>query len=268
MGNEVSRARSLAVGSFAINFATQTYGMLTSPNMKEVADANHFAFSPNPWFIAAFFSGQVVLQLYWIRQLFALNPTGYQPIKGTGASQSETTEFGKQQAADEAASVAVSYAPVYALGNLCIAGWLFFWLREGFNMSQILVTINTAAQLLAVARLPSLTAASPTLLWTTHLVAKTFAGIGILDFIDNGGVAARLRAPPGAVLQGLTYAMFPTVAAMSGPIFGSTLVYDLLGMYVGQRAVAGAGSWSAGLGWTALATGGIVVAKGLMALRR
>ena len=57
-------------------------------------------------------------------------------------------------------------------------------------MSQILVTINTAAQLFAVARLPALTANSPTLLWTTHLVAKTFAGIGILDFVDNGGVAA------------------------------------------------------------------------------
>ena len=56
-------------------------------------------------------------------------------------------------------------------------------------MSQILVTINTAAQLYAVARLPRLTRASPSLLWATHLVAKSFAGIGILDFVDNGGVA-------------------------------------------------------------------------------
>ena len=56
-------------------------------------------------------------------------------------------------------------------------------------MSQILVTINTATQLFAVARLPAITTSSPRLLYTTHMVAKTFAGIGILDFIDNGGVA-------------------------------------------------------------------------------
>lgn len=80
------------------------------------------------------------------------------------------------------------------------AGWLFFWLREGFNMSQLLVTINTAIQLFAVARLPPLTRTSPALLWTTHLVAKTFAGIGILDFIDNGGVA--LVCLNSAILHG------------------------------------------------------------------
>ncbi|GJF00202.1 hypothetical protein PsYK624_164820 [Phanerochaete sordida] len=267
MGNEVSRARYMALGSFAINFSTQTYGMLTSPNMKDIADANHFAFSPNPWFIAAFFSGQMVLQLYWIRQLFALKPAGYQRIRDAGAQTSGADALA-QQAADEAAAAAVAYAPIYALGNVCIAGWLFFWLREGFNMSQVLVTVNTAAQLYAVARLPPLTAQSPALLWATHLVAKSFAGIGILDFVDNGGVATRLRAPPSATVQGLAFGFFPVLAAMSGPIFGSTLVYDLLGMYVGQRDVVGAGSWSAGLGWTALATGGIVVVKGIMSLRQ
>ena len=73
--------------------------------------------------------------------------------------------------------------------NFAAAGWLFFWLREEFTMSQALVTVNTAVQLYAVSRLPALTASSPRLLWATHLVAKTFAGIGILDFIDNGGVA-------------------------------------------------------------------------------
>ena len=70
-----------------------------------------------------------------------------------------------------------------------VAGWLFFWLQENFTVSQILVSINTAIQLFAVARLPSLWSSSPSLLFITHLVAKTFAGIGVLDFIDNGGVA-------------------------------------------------------------------------------
>lgn len=52
------------------------------------------------------------------------------------------------------------------------------------------MTINTAAHLFIVARLPPLTAHSSALLYMTHFVAKSTAGIGILDFIDNGGVAA------------------------------------------------------------------------------
>ena len=39
MGNDVSTARYAALGSFVVNFGTQIYGMVTSPNMKEVADA-------------------------------------------------------------------------------------------------------------------------------------------------------------------------------------------------------------------------------------
>ena len=73
--------------------------------------------------------------------------------------------------------------------NVLVAGWLFFWLRQNFTASQVLVTINTVIQLLAVAALPPLRPESPMLHKLTHLVAKTFAGIGVLDFIDNGGVA-------------------------------------------------------------------------------
>ena len=39
MGNEISRAQYLTLGAFLINVGTQTYGMLTTPNMKDVADA-------------------------------------------------------------------------------------------------------------------------------------------------------------------------------------------------------------------------------------
>ena len=69
------------------------------------------------------------------------------------------------------------------------AGWLYFWSKEDFITSQILVTINTFSQLYAVSRLPPVTEASPALLRLTHLVAKTSAGIGVLDFVDNGSVA-------------------------------------------------------------------------------
>lgn len=39
MGNKISRAKYLTLGSFIINFATQNYGMFIKPNMKDIADA-------------------------------------------------------------------------------------------------------------------------------------------------------------------------------------------------------------------------------------
>lgn len=39
MGNEVSRARVLAVSSVLTNFAVQTYCMVTIPNVKDIAEA-------------------------------------------------------------------------------------------------------------------------------------------------------------------------------------------------------------------------------------
>lgn len=146
MGNEVSHARSLTVGSFLVNFRVQVYGMVTTPNMKDVAEAvcrstillicmsvfndspqNHFAFSPNPWFIAAFFSGQVVLQLTWIRKLFQDKPpNSYKTIPtsaGQVGEQEQSTLNPKElKEEDDAWRVAFNYAPVYALGNLCIGG--------------------------------------------------------------------------------------------------------------------------------------------------
>ncbi|KAI0778913.1 hypothetical protein BD413DRAFT_466092 [Trametes elegans] len=261
MGNEVSRARALTVSSFLANFAVQTYGMITTPNMKDIAEANHFAFSPNPWFIAAFFSGQVMVQLAWIKQLFQNDPPGgYQAIGGIPEVTTKESERGWK--------VALSYAPVYALGNFCIAGWLFFWLREDFKASQLLVTINTVAQLLAVAALPPLTPSSSYLLKFTHIVAKTFAGIGVLDFIDNGGVALRYRAPPSSLVQAATYAFFPLAAAASKPMFGSVLLYDIVAVAVGQMGVFGAGEWPTRLGWTALATAGVVGVKAVPTLKQ
>ncbi len=50
------------------------------------------------------------------------------------------------------------------------------------------MTINTLLQLLAVAALPPVQPSSPTLHKLTHVVAKTFAGIAVLDLLDNGGV--------------------------------------------------------------------------------
>lgn len=85
---------------------------------------------------------------------------------------------------------------------------------------------------------------------------------------DHAADAQHYRAPPSNFFQAVTYVGIPAIAAFSGPIFGSTLAYDLTAIYFGQRDVIGAGGWASKLGWSALATGGIVLAKGLLVLRQ
>lgn len=60
-----------------------------------------------------------------------------------------------------------------------------------FVLSQICVTINTATQLYAVFVLlaPGSSFELNNGNMITHIVAKTFAGIGVLDFFDNMVVA-------------------------------------------------------------------------------
>ncbi|EJD03486.1 uncharacterized protein FOMMEDRAFT_154558 [Fomitiporia mediterranea MF3/22] len=228
MGVNVSTARLVAPGAFAINFAAQVYGMLASPNMKEVADRNHYAFSPSPFFIAAFFAPQMILQLAWIRKL-----------------------FGKDSDVDQAQ---LDYVPIYALGNICIAGWMVFWNHEKFTASQLLVSINTFAQLYAVARLPAYTQQTA----LTHWVAKTTAGIGLLDFVDNGAVALAYSPPPSTLVQILAAAFFGIPSILGDPILGGCIIYDLVALYSGQQ-----GSWRSTLGWFATGSAAIVGLKSI-----
>ena len=81
---------------------------------------------------------------------------------------------------------------------------------------------------------------------------------------SNNHVAQRYAAPPSKLVQGFTYALFPLATAASTPFFGLTLLYDVLGMCIGQRTVPAAGGWSTGLGWTAFAMGGIITVKAFL----
>ena len=68
------------------------------------ARQNHYAFSPNPWFVAGFFSAQTVLQAWWLRTLW---------------SMPEAQELESADDEDTRAAT-LAYVPIYALGNLCI----------------------------------------------------------------------------------------------------------------------------------------------------
>jgi hypothetical protein len=80
------------------------YGMLSTPNMKDIHDRNPCAFSPHPFFIGAFFSSQQILQLLYIRELWRPDS---QVEKGT-----------------------LRYAPWFSLGNASIGIWMLFWVRS------------------------------------------------------------------------------------------------------------------------------------------
>lgn len=124
---QLVRARILALGSFAINFACQLYGSLTSPNMKEVADANHYAFSPNPYFIAVFFTFQALFQLYWIRGLFTVSSTQPSPkyqhsvtLPASIGAGIKASDLAQPVDSDEPEPTQMAYVPIFAIGNLCI----------------------------------------------------------------------------------------------------------------------------------------------------
>lgn len=68
-------------------------------------------------FIAAFFSGQMILQVTWIRKLFLLKPTGYKPLLKAGKNTTDDVNHIEEQAALD---TTLKYVPIYALGNLCI----------------------------------------------------------------------------------------------------------------------------------------------------
>lgn len=243
MGISLSTARYLSPLSFVIDFAAQQYGLLSSPNMKDIHDANLSFFSPQPLFIGAFFFPQQIFQLAWLWRLWKSN------------SQSALE--------DDAVNTMVDFSPFYIVGNLCIATWMIFWNASKLESSNIFVLINSLSQLYFMfARLPLMNLNSSTSV-LTHIVSKTFAGIGVLDLLHNGSVAYFVNQQPSTAVKVLTGVGFGGLAACSDWIFGGCLVYDLVGLSVGQRAYGNEG-WSNLLGLYAVGAAGIVAVRNIM----
>lgn len=93
--------------------------------------------------------------------------------------------------------------------------------------------------------------------WLTHVVAKTFAGIGVLDLLHNTSAAYYKGVPPSTVVQVATGVGFAAMASMSDWIFGGCLVYDLVALSVGQSGYQ-SGNWGTILGAYAAGVAGIV----------
>ncbi|GAM89059.1 hypothetical protein ANO11243_070930 [Dothideomycetidae sp. 11243] len=237
MGISHSTARWLAPAAFLYDFAAQQYGMLSSPNMLDVHNQNLSFWSPQPYFIASFFFPQQLFQLAWLWRLYRLDSS-------------------KPREAAEAAPM-VRFAPYYALGNICIGTWMFFWNSSALKTANVFVCINSAAQLFFImTQLDRMNTASTSSV-LTHVVAKTFAGIGVLDFLHNTSVAYFKDLAPSTAIKVLTAVGFGGLAAGSDWIFGGCLVYDLIALSVGQSLYGDAG-WSRLLGAYAVGTAAIV----------
>lgn len=130
---------------------------------------------------------------------------------------------------------------------------MFYWNSNDLATSNIFVIVNTVSQLLYITTaLPPLnTRSTPNVL--THVVAKTFAGIGVLDLLHNTSAAYYRGVQPSTLLQVATGLGFAAAASFSDWIFGGCLVYDLVALSMGQE-----GSWSRMLGGFAVMTAGIV----------
>ncbi|KAK4206577.1 hypothetical protein QBC37DRAFT_300531 [Rhypophila decipiens] len=278
MGITHSTARWLAPLSLVVNMSSQAYGMLTTPNMQDIHEANVSFFSPHPAFIGAFFTSQQIFQLMWLYHLCRPNSRGR-------LSFLRNTDPNNQDIEDDL-SLMVDYAPYYTLGNFCIAAWCPLWVSSNLTLAFAPVALNTIIQLYYLfIRLPSLPHKSAiypgsslpkstimnlssTSSFLTHVVIKTFAGISILDFIHNGSLVffnhGMAVSNMTKVLTGLGFATLTLAGGKSSDfIFGGSLVYDLAGLAVGQR-VYGNVEWSKMLGIYAGATGLMVGLKNML----
>jgi len=134
---------------------------------------------------------------------------------------------------------------------------MFFWNSNELKAANVFVVINTVSQLayLTTRLRPLNTKSTNSIL--THVVAKTFAGIGVLDLLHNTSAAYFKGVPPSGLVKILTGVGFAGLASMSDWIFGGCLAYDLVALSVGQSGTA----WGQLLGGYAAMTAGIVGLK-------
>lgn len=135
--------------------------------------------------------------------------------------------------------------------------WMIFWNSSALKTSNVFVLINSLSQIYYISLHQPRMNTSSTSSILTHVVSKTFAGIGVLDLLHNGSVAYFDHQGPNTVVKVLTGVGFGAAACVSDWIFGGCLAYDLVALAVGQRGV-GEKEWSNLLGLFALGTAGIV----------
>lgn len=136
---------------------------------------------------------------------------------------------------------------------------MVFWNSSRLDISHVFVTINSAAQLYYITQRLGAMNTKSTSSVLTHIVAKTFAGIGVLDFLHNYSAAFHVGEAPSTAIKVLTGVGFGLASLFSDWIFGGCMVYDLVALSLGQT-----GQWSRQLGLYAAGSASIVAARNLI----
>ncbi|KAJ9121631.1 hypothetical protein QFC22_002251 [Naganishia vaughanmartiniae] len=231
MGVSLSTAKVITTSTFAYDFLVQQWAILLSkPDMKVVNDRNPGAFSPMPYFIGGYFFPQQILQAFWLREFF--------------------------RPASQVSSYQLDLAPFYALGN-----------SEKLKTADWFVIVNTLQSLYWVyfRRAMNPTTYQEKL---TNAVAISFAGVGILDFLHNTSIAYFPRQAPSFAVKAAAVIGFPLLAWFSPVAMGLCLVYDSVGVSIGQYQLAnktvgsygggGGYDWAKLMGLTAAVTAAVV----------
>ncbi|KAJ8607902.1 hypothetical protein MRB53_039998 [Persea americana] len=131
MSISLPTARWLAPASFIYNILAQTYGLLSTPNMLDIHNANISFFSPAPFLIGPFFFTHQVIQAS-----MALLPP---------PSKCSTAERGQE------ARVNVPLRSFPGPRKCVYRTWMFFWNAERLGLADGFVAVNTIAQAYYVA---------------------------------------------------------------------------------------------------------------------
>ncbi|KAF8435639.1 hypothetical protein L210DRAFT_3550236 [Boletus edulis BED1] len=236
--SSISVWRGIVSLSFLLNVACQLYyGLFATPSIKQVADAHHSAFSPNPYFITAFFIVQFIAQYFFVIGLFAVTTTPDEPtlserffrfVRLTPASSKSTLVTRTNQ---------IYYSPALALGNLLHVVWTVLWMQEQFWSALPIITINTLLQFFAgVAFGPFDPRFNSEYDFPAHVISKLAAGVGCLGIIDTATTAAGYASPPSAAIQVLTVFLFVKLALIPelNGFWLCSILFDLLALCAGQ----------------------------------
>lgn len=136
---------------------------------------------------------------------------------------------------------------------------MIFWNSSRLDISHVFVTINSAAQLYYISRRLGPMNTNSTSSVLTHIVSKTFAGIGVLDFLHNYSAGFRVGEQPSTLIKVATGVGFGVASVLSDWIFGGCMVYDLIALALGQS-----GDWSKLLSLYAVGSAGIVATRNLV----
>ena len=132
------------------------------------------------------------------------------------------------------------------------------WNASRLDISQGFVAVNTLTQLwYMITKLQPMDVGSVSSV-LTHIISKTFAGIGVLDFLHNGSAAFFRNQSATFPIKVLTGVGFGLASAASDWIFGSCLVYDLVALAAGQS-----GDWRRWLSIYAVGCAGLVAARNI-----